>query len=260
MTTLFEVSWEVCNKVGGIYTVIATKALYLKNQLGRHHIMIGPDVWMHRADNPDFIEDTVLYRSWRLQAAAEGIRVRIGRWNVPGRPVAILVDYKQFLPDFDRILGEYWKRFGVDSLTGDWDYKENALFGYASGKVIGTATTDGNRTVYRDASGKVTGTATTNGNKTTYRDSSGRTTGTATENGNRTTFRDSSGKTTGTATTNGNRTTFREATGASAGSATSTENRTTYRDAHGSTVGTSTSTGTASSASQTPPILNPTSK
>ena len=136
MTTLFEVSWEVCNKVGGIYTVIATKALYLKNQLGRHHIMIGPDVWMHRADNPDFIEDTVLYRSWRLQAAAEGIRVRIGRWNVPGRPVAILVDYKQFLPDFDRILGEYWKRFGVDSLTGDWDYKENALFGYASGKVI----------------------------------------------------------------------------------------------------------------------------
>ena len=133
---LFEVSWEVCNKVGGIYTVIATKSLYLKKELGRHHIMIGPDVWMHRADNPDFIEDPVLYRSWRLQAASAGIRVRIGRWNVPGRPVAMLVDYKQFLPDFDRILGEYWKRFGVDSLTGDWDYKENALFGYAAGKVI----------------------------------------------------------------------------------------------------------------------------
>ena len=32
---LFEVSWEVCNKVGGIYTVIATKALYLESQLGR---------------------------------------------------------------------------------------------------------------------------------------------------------------------------------------------------------------------------------
>ncbi len=30
---LFEVSWEVCNKVGGIYTVIATKSLYLKSQL-----------------------------------------------------------------------------------------------------------------------------------------------------------------------------------------------------------------------------------
>ena len=59
---LFEVSWEVCNKVGGIYTVIATKSLYLKTQLGRHHILVGPDVWMHRSSNPDFLEDPTLYR------------------------------------------------------------------------------------------------------------------------------------------------------------------------------------------------------
>ena len=45
---LFEVSWEVCNKVGGIYTVVATKALHLRSQLGRHPILIGPDGWMHR--------------------------------------------------------------------------------------------------------------------------------------------------------------------------------------------------------------------
>ena len=51
---LFEVSWEVCNKVGGIYTVVATKALHLSAQMGRRHIFVGPDVWMHRADNPDF--------------------------------------------------------------------------------------------------------------------------------------------------------------------------------------------------------------
>ena len=133
---LFEVSWEVCNKVGGIYTVIATKALYQREQLGRHHIMIGPDVWMHRADNPDFIEEQSLYKSWKLQAASEGLRVRIGRWNVPGRPTAILVDYKSLLPEADKILGEYWKEFGVDSISGDWDYKENALFGYAAGRVI----------------------------------------------------------------------------------------------------------------------------
>ena len=133
---LFEVSWEVCNKVGGIYTVVATKALHLKSQLGRHHIMVGPDVWMHRADNPDFIEDPSLYRSWKLRAAEQGIRVRIGKWNVPGQPVAILVDYKQFLPESDKILTEYWKDFGVDSISGDWDYKENALFGFAAGRVI----------------------------------------------------------------------------------------------------------------------------
>ena len=133
---LFEVSWEVCNKVGGIYTVISTKALHQKEQLGRHHIMIGPDVWMHTAGNPDFLEDPALYRAWKTKAAEEGIRVRTGRWNVPGRPMAILVDYKQFLTRQDAILGDYWRRFGVDSLTGNWDYKESALFGYAAGRVI----------------------------------------------------------------------------------------------------------------------------
>jgi len=133
---LFEVSWEVCNKVGGIYTVIATKALNLKSQFKRHHILIGPDVWMDTDKNPYFTEDTHLYRGWKLAAAEEGLRVRIGTWNVPGKPVAILVDYKQFLTDQNEILGQYWKDFGVDSISGDWDYKENALFGYASGKVI----------------------------------------------------------------------------------------------------------------------------
>ena len=133
---LFEVSWEVCNKVGGIYTVIATKSLHLAEQLKRRHILIGPDVWMNTESNPDFIEDPLLYRSWKYQAATEGIRVRIGKWNVPGKPVAILVDFKQFLTKQNDILTDYWKQFGVDSLTGNWDYRESFLFGYASGKVI----------------------------------------------------------------------------------------------------------------------------
>ena len=114
---LFEVSWEVCNKVGGIYTVIATKSLYLKSEYNRRHIMVGPDVWMNEESNPDFIEDPALYRAWRLQAASEGLRVRIGRWNVPGKPTAILVDFKQFLQRQDEILTEFWKRARVDSLT-----------------------------------------------------------------------------------------------------------------------------------------------
>lgn len=133
---LFEVSWEVCNKVGGIYTVIATKSLFLKSQLKRHHILIGPDVWMNTESNPDFIEDQNLYRSWRLRALGEGLRVRVGRWNVPGKPTAILVEHKQFLPQENDILTGFWEQFGVDSLSGNWDYKEAALFGYAAGKVI----------------------------------------------------------------------------------------------------------------------------
>ena len=127
---LFEVSWEVCNKVGGIYTVIATKSLFLKEKLHRHHILVGPDVWMDTDANPDFSEDPLLFRPWKAAAAAEGLRVRVGHWNVPGSPIAILVDFRQFITKQNEILTEYWKLFRVDSISGDWDYKENALFGY----------------------------------------------------------------------------------------------------------------------------------
>ncbi len=133
---LFEVSWEVCNKVGGIYTVVATKALNLKDELKRHHILIGPDVWMNVESNPDFIEDPTLFKAWKAQTFSEGLRVRIGRWNIPGQPYAILVDFKSFLPHQNDILTKFWEKWGVDSLLGDWDYKESALFGYAAGRVI----------------------------------------------------------------------------------------------------------------------------
>ena len=134
---LFETSWEVCNKVGGIHTVIATKALFLGNSFKKnHHIHIGPDVWRDVDQNPEFKEDPLLFRSWRKAAAEEGLRLRIGHWNVAGEPVAILVDFTTFISRKDDILTEFWKRFGVDSLSGGWDYVESALFGYASGKVI----------------------------------------------------------------------------------------------------------------------------
>ena len=133
---LFEASWEVCNKVGEICGSLAAKSLRMKEALGRHHILIGPDVWMDTSANPDFTEDQHLYAKWRLQAASEGIRVRVGRWNVPGSPITFLVDYKQFLTKQNDILTEYWLRFGVDSISGNWDYKENVLFGYAAGHVI----------------------------------------------------------------------------------------------------------------------------
>lgn len=133
---LFEVSWEVCNKVGGIHTVIATKALNMSKEYGKNHILIGPDVWMDTEKNPEFIEDAVLFRAWKKQAGEEGLRVRIGRWNVAGKPIVILVDFTQFITKKDEIFAGFWTTFGVDSISGQWDYIESALFGYATGKVI----------------------------------------------------------------------------------------------------------------------------
>lgn len=133
---IFEVSWEICNKVGGIYTVVATKAPGIQQEYGNNYILIGPDVWKETIQNPDFTEDKSLLRAWRERAESEGIRLKVGRWNIEGRPVAILVDFTQYFSSKDKILAEFWEKYKLDSITGSWDYVEPALFGYAAGKVI----------------------------------------------------------------------------------------------------------------------------
>ncbi len=132
---LFEVSWEVCNKVGGIHTVIATKADTMVAELGEKYILIGPDI-NHEGENPEFEEDPNMLRSWRQLVYADGIRIRIGKWKVAGRPTAILVDYSSMIPRKDDILKFLWETYKVDSISGQWDYIEPVLFGYAAGKVI----------------------------------------------------------------------------------------------------------------------------
>ena len=133
---LFEASWEVCNKVGGIHTVLATKSLNLSKELKNNHIHIGPDIWVDATGNPEFTEDPILFRTWRIDAAEKGLRVRVGRWNVPGNPIAILVDFSTFISKKNEIFTAFWEKFGLDSISGEWDFIEASLFGYAAGKVI----------------------------------------------------------------------------------------------------------------------------
>jgi phosphorylase/glycogen(starch) synthase len=133
---LFETSWEVCNKVGGIHTVISTKALTLVEKLKSNYILIGPDVWRDTNQNPEFQEDSLLFKSWRSRAAEEGLGIKIGRWNISGNPIVIIVDFMTFVPQKDNIFKKFWELYKLDSLSGQWDYIEPALFGYAAGKVI----------------------------------------------------------------------------------------------------------------------------
>ena len=133
--TLFEVSWEVCNKVGGIHTVVATKALTVTKLLGDKYIVIGPDFSQDNG-NSEFEEDATLLRAWRQQLYNEGIRVRIGRWNIVGKPLAILIDFTTHFSQKDEILKSLWDNYHVDSLSGQWDYVEPVLFGHIAGQVI----------------------------------------------------------------------------------------------------------------------------
>ena len=136
---LFEVSWEVCNKVGGIHTVIASKAPTVKQMLGDKYITIGPD-FSQDAANPEFKEDNSLMTAWRESLYNNGVRVRIGRWNIESSPIAILIDFKSFIREKDNILKQLWESYHVDSLSGEWDYVEPVLFGHAAGVVIASFT------------------------------------------------------------------------------------------------------------------------
>jgi phosphorylase/glycogen(starch) synthase len=133
---LFEVSWEVCNKVGGIHTVISTKAPSLVEEYKNNYILIGPDVWRDTDVHPEFIEDPQLLSSWRKKATDEGLRVRVGRWNILSKPIVILVDFTPMFPSKNDIFKVFWEEYKLDSLPGQWDYIEPALFGYASGRII----------------------------------------------------------------------------------------------------------------------------
>ena len=132
---LFEISWEVCNKVGGIYTVVSTKARTISEIEGLNAIYIGPDLWKEK-ENPLFTEDKRLWNAWRKKINSDKLTVRCGHWEIPGRPKVVLVDYTGYMDDKDSIYGQLWNDFGVDSLHGYGDYDDSMIFGYAVGKVI----------------------------------------------------------------------------------------------------------------------------
>ena len=131
---IIEVSWEVCNKVGGIYTVLSTRAKTILTKTDAQLMFIGPDLWKETA-NPLFKEDKRLMAGWRKKATEEGLNIRIGRWMIPGEPVAVLVDFTPYYNIKNDIYAEAWNLFKVDSLHAYGDYDEASMFSYAAAKV-----------------------------------------------------------------------------------------------------------------------------
>lgn len=134
---LFETSWEVCNKVGGIYAVLSTKARVLTEQFGDKLAFIGPDFWTAQNPSPYFKERKSLFKSASSKLELPwGISIRTGKWNIPGSPQVILVNPGETQKHLPEIYGEMWERFGVDSLHAYGDYDESCAFSVASAIVM----------------------------------------------------------------------------------------------------------------------------
>ena len=132
---IFESSWEVCNKVGGIYTVLSTRAKTLHDMVGDRLIFIGPDCWKEK-NSPFFEPDSTLLENWEKKANAEGLKVKVGRWTIPGRPIAVLVDFTPYFERKNEIYAKLWEKYHVDSLHAYGDYDEASMFSYAAALVV----------------------------------------------------------------------------------------------------------------------------
>ena len=132
---IFESSWEVCNKVGGIYTVLSSRAKTLQAEMQDRIIFIGPDCWKEN-DSPYFKEDASVLAQWQWQAKEQGLKVRVGRWIVPGEPIAVLVDFMPYFEKKNEIYGWLWEHYQVDSLHAYGDYDEASMFSYAAALVV----------------------------------------------------------------------------------------------------------------------------
>ena len=132
---IFESSWEVCNKVGGIYTVLSSRAKTLQDRMQDRIIFIGPDFWKEK-ESPYFKEDKSLFADWQWEAKEKELLVRVGRWTVPGEPIAILVDFQPYFEQKNEVYAWLWEHYQVDSLHAYGDYDEASMFSYAAALVV----------------------------------------------------------------------------------------------------------------------------
>jgi glycogen phosphorylase/synthase len=132
----FEISWEVCNMVGGIHTVLASRVADVQERHGEDgYITIGPDIPRTEGVAAEFRPDL-----WNPELAESlkdhEVSARMGRWLVPGEPRCLLINYSRLYQRKDEILGRYWEKYGLDSLFGAWDYYDPMLFAHGAGMII----------------------------------------------------------------------------------------------------------------------------
>jgi len=133
---LFEVSWEAANKVGGIYTVLQTKARRMLEYYSENYFLIGP-YFIDRVKG-EFEEKAPPEEIKKVfdELEKRGIRGHFGSWLIEGEPKIILLDFVNFLKETDQIKTELWLDYKIDSLAASSDFNEPVVFSKAAGMLI----------------------------------------------------------------------------------------------------------------------------
>lgn len=139
---IFETSWEVCNKVGGIYTVLSTRAKTMLDEHGDNVLFVGPYIPNKTYDDfiPNNEKDDTDIAIWAKDASEDlQMNIKVGRWRVPGQPMVALIDYKPLFDQKDALYFEAWKNYGIDGTVGYGDYDDSCLFSAAAAMLMNHA-------------------------------------------------------------------------------------------------------------------------
>ncbi len=130
---VFEISWEVCNKVGGIFTVLSSKSRQMKEYYGENYFLVGP--YIPESSKKTFKEEAIPenYKNLYNELKDKGIIFHYGTWLEEGEPKVFLVDYRNFWSQINDIKREIWENFGLDSLNSPYDFNEPVLWSWAVG-------------------------------------------------------------------------------------------------------------------------------
>lgn len=139
---IYEVAYEVCNKVGGIYTVLESKAQEMVNNYGENYCAVGFFDKVNSGIEFDSGEPPQNIKKIFDELEKFGIKCYYGTWLISGRPKTILVDAVNFAKETNRVKGELWNLYDVDSLRSGVEFNEPVLWAYACGMLIEKLTKD----------------------------------------------------------------------------------------------------------------------
>jgi glycogen synthase len=133
---LFEISWEICNKVGGIYTVVKSKAGRAVENYGDNYYMVGP--YLQANTLGEFSEEppTEILKSAFEELKELGLICHYGKWLIEGSPQVILIDFVNFRAKIDEIKTELWESYKIDSMRAPPDYDEPVSWAHTVGILI----------------------------------------------------------------------------------------------------------------------------
>jgi glycogen synthase len=114
---LFEISWEVCNQVGGIYTVIRSKAPAMEKDWGDNYCMIGPYINKNIDAELEPIADAA-DPCWQVaqKMKKQGYDVTVARWLITGKPKVILVSIESIdKKKLEEIKFQLWEKHQINT-------------------------------------------------------------------------------------------------------------------------------------------------